>query len=136
MLSDQLSQLWVSSANLLKDRLEHLRLLLDDLSELLELGIVSEEIKIAQSTSCGSSTCPSPSSTKKIASSTASSSRTTSSASASLSCCFKKIYRLITSFGATFSSNIRGSRCWGCSLSSWSGLSLLLLEILRDALVL
>jgi hypothetical protein len=41
MLSDELGQLRISSTDLLQDRLEHLRVLLHDLSKLLELGVIS-----------------------------------------------------------------------------------------------
>jgi hypothetical protein len=47
ILPDQCSKLWVPSADLLQDRFEHLRLLLHNLTQLLELRIISEEIKIA-----------------------------------------------------------------------------------------
>lgn len=43
MLSNQLGQLWVASTDLLKDWLKHLRLLLYNLSQLLELWIVTQE---------------------------------------------------------------------------------------------
>ena len=49
MLSNQLSKLGVPSADLLEDGFEHARLGLYNLSELLELGIVSEEVQIVKS---------------------------------------------------------------------------------------
>jgi hypothetical protein len=45
---NQLRQLRVASAELLQDRLQHLRLLLNNLAELLKLGVVSEEVEVAQ----------------------------------------------------------------------------------------
>lgn len=47
MLSNESSQLWISSTDLLQDRLEHLGILLNNLSELLELWVVSQEIEIS-----------------------------------------------------------------------------------------
>jgi hypothetical protein len=49
---NELCKLGISSTNLLKDRFEHLGLLLDDLSKLLELRVVAQEVKIADR-SCG-----------------------------------------------------------------------------------
>jgi hypothetical protein len=46
--SDQLSERRVTGAKLLQDWLEHLRLLLNDLSKLLELRVVAKEVKIAK----------------------------------------------------------------------------------------
>jgi len=59
-LGDELRKLGVASTELLKNRLEHAGLLLDDLTKLLELGIVSQEIQVAKitvslTTSCGGS---------------------------------------------------------------------------------
>jgi hypothetical protein len=48
ILTDKLSELRISSTELLKDWLKHLRLLLDDLAQLLELGIVAKEIEVAK----------------------------------------------------------------------------------------
>jgi hypothetical protein len=47
MLADQLGELGVASANLLQDWLEHLWLLLDNLSQLLELRVISEKVEIS-----------------------------------------------------------------------------------------
>jgi hypothetical protein len=44
-----LCELWVAGTDLLEDWLEHLRLLLDDLSQLLELWVISQEVEIATS---------------------------------------------------------------------------------------
>jgi hypothetical protein len=41
VLSYERSKLWISSADLLQNRLEHLRVLLYNLSELLELRVIS-----------------------------------------------------------------------------------------------
>lgn len=41
VLGDELRKLGVTGTELLQDRLEHLRLLLDYLSQLLELGVVT-----------------------------------------------------------------------------------------------
>jgi len=48
VLRDQLGKLRVARTNLLEDGLQHLRLLLHDLAELLELGVVPKEIQIAE----------------------------------------------------------------------------------------
>lgn len=58
VLRDELGKLWVASAELCEDRLQHLRLLLDDLAQLLELGIVTQEIEVAQALlTAGGSSC-------------------------------------------------------------------------------
>ena len=48
VLGDQLGELGVSGTQLLENGLEHLRLLLDDLAKLLELGIISKEIQVSK----------------------------------------------------------------------------------------
>src|SRR3569833_1162964 len=48
VLGDQLRQLRVASTKLLQDRLQHLGLLLHTLAELLELGVMSQEVEVAQ----------------------------------------------------------------------------------------
>lgn len=45
---NQLGQLRVAGTELLQDGLEHLRLLLHHLAQLLELGVVAEEVEVAQ----------------------------------------------------------------------------------------
>lgn len=47
---NQLGQLGVSGTKLLQDGLEHLRLLLNNLAELLKLGVVPEEIQVTKIT--------------------------------------------------------------------------------------
>lgn len=54
VLPDQLRQLRVARADLLKDRFEHVGLCLDDRAQLLELGVVTKEIKITQPSRSGS----------------------------------------------------------------------------------
>lgn len=54
MFLNQLGKLRVTGADLLKDRLQHLRLSLDNLAKLLELRVISEEIQVGN-TSCGTS---------------------------------------------------------------------------------
>lgn len=49
ILSDYLRELWVASCNGLEDWLEHGRLLLDDLSQLLELWVVAQEVEVSGS---------------------------------------------------------------------------------------
>jgi hypothetical protein len=72
---------------------------LDDLAELLELGVISEEVKISQSTS-SSRTCTSQQITSggggsSSSSSSSSSTTSTSSALTSLSCSLEQIYGLV-----------------------------------------
>ena len=45
ILADELCDLGVTSSNLLKDGLQHLRLSLNELAKLLELGVVSKELQ-------------------------------------------------------------------------------------------
>lgn len=58
--SNELGQLRVTGTKLLQDGFEHLRLLLHDLAQLLELGVAAKEIEVAEisgaSTSTGSGT--------------------------------------------------------------------------------
>lgn len=61
MFLNQLGKLRVTGADLLKDRLQHLRLSLDNLAKLLELRVISEEIQVGN-TSCGTSSGSSASS--------------------------------------------------------------------------
>lgn len=51
VLGDQLGKLGVASPELLQNRLQHLRLLLDDLAQLLELGVVAKEVEVAKALS-------------------------------------------------------------------------------------
>jgi hypothetical protein len=93
-------------------------LLLHQLSQLLEMRVVAEEIEIAQgacisstSSTCCSATC----------------------STACLCCCFEQIYGLVTS---GFSGSC-GSGCGGCWRRGGGGrasLSLFLLSALRNAL--
>lgn len=61
MFLNQLGKLRVTGADLLKDRLQHLRLSLDNLAKLLELRVISQEIQVGN-TSCGASSSSSASS--------------------------------------------------------------------------
>jgi hypothetical protein len=131
MLSDQLCQLWVASADLLKDWLEHLWLLLDDLAELLELGVITEEIKVAKSTSACSGCCCSSGSEKISCSST---SGCTAASCTSLSCGLEKIDWLLTTFSTCGSRRSGGRRTPSLTTSSGCGLSLFLLQTFWDAL--
>lgn len=57
VLRNKLGQLGVTSTELLQDRLEHLGLLLDNLAELLELGIVAEEVEVTKTLASARTTC-------------------------------------------------------------------------------
>lgn len=48
VLGDELSELGVAGAQLGENRLEHLRLLLDNLAQLLELGVVTKEVEVSK----------------------------------------------------------------------------------------
>jgi hypothetical protein len=123
MLSDQLRQLWVTSAHLLEDRFEHLGLLLHDLAKLLELGVVAEEVEVTQSTTgCSCGYCSSCS--KDI--SCSSTSGCTASSSTSCGCGLEQIDGLFTTLTTFGSRRSGGWRC-GLATSCWGRLSLFLL---------
>ena len=52
VLRNEKCQLGVAGAELLQDRLQHLRLLLNDLAQLLELRVVAEKVEVAKSLAC------------------------------------------------------------------------------------
>lgn len=136
MLTNQSSQLWVTSSNLLQDRLEHLRILLDDLSQLLELRVISEEIEVAKSSAGGAScACTSSSSSKQVSRSTYSGTTTGTTSLSSLGSLLEEVDGLITTFSAWIWGGNCGSCGGGSSSGSSGGLSLFLLEVLGDALV-
>jgi hypothetical protein len=131
VLSDQLCQLWVTSAYLLEDGLEHLGLLLHDLTKLLELGIVTEEIEVAKSTTGCGCCCSCSSRSEEISCSTAS---TCSTSSTGCGCCLlEKVDWFLSAF-TTFASWRSGGWGSGLTASSWSRLSLFLLKSFWDAL--
>jgi hypothetical protein len=47
VLTNHRGDLGVACGDLLQDGLEHVRLLLDELAELLEVGVVAQEIEVA-----------------------------------------------------------------------------------------
>jgi hypothetical protein len=100
-----LRQLRISGSDLLQDRLKHLRLQLYNLSQLLELWVVTQEIQAIAAkrrTSCRSSSTTSASST------------TATSASLSSLCSgFKEIYRLVASSGSCGGSRVSAGCSWG-----------------------
>lgn len=55
VLCDHLGELRVTSSELLQDRLQHLGLFLYELTHLLELGVVTEEIEVAETSSLSTS---------------------------------------------------------------------------------
>jgi hypothetical protein len=125
ILTNELCNLRVTSGNLLKDRFQHLRLLLDQLAELLKVRVIPQEVEVGQS-------FPSSGSTRT-------SSTTCALSSTGLSSGFKQIDRLITtgrrgSRGSTLSGRSgRGRGCGGCG-GCGSLLLLLLLDVVRDSL--
>jgi hypothetical protein len=119
ILTNELCNLRVTSGDLLKDGFQHLRLLLDQLAELLKMRVIPQEVEIGQSF---------PSS-----GSTGTSSTTSALSSASLSSGFKQIHWLITTGrrGSTLTGRSgRGRGGGGCG----SLLLLLLLDVVRDSL--
>lgn len=55
VLADQCCKLWIPNADLLQDWLKHLWLLLNDLTQLLKLGIVPEKVKVRETSGSRSS---------------------------------------------------------------------------------
>lgn len=134
VLTNQLGNLRVTRSDLLKDGLQHLGLLLDQLTELLEVGVVTEEIQ------AGKTFTRTRTRTRSSSSSTGTS--TTSSTpflAAGLSCCLEQVDGFVaTPSGASGTSRGRGL---GRGSSGGGGLLLLLLllllfflDVLRNAL--
>lgn len=48
VLCDEVGELRIAGAKLLENGLQHLRLLLDDLTELLKLGVVAQKVEVAE----------------------------------------------------------------------------------------
>lgn len=93
VLRNDLRQLRIASRDLLQDGLEHLRLLLHDLTKLLELWVVAEEVEVSvRSTS--TSALPTTGSTSSCCSTTTTSS--TRTASATLGSRLEEVDRLVT----------------------------------------
>ena len=89
MVGDQLSKLRVTSADLLENGFKHLRLLLHNLSQLLELRIVAQEVQAVAAERTASA---SPSGTS---SSSSSSTTCPTSTLASLCGCLEQVYGLV-----------------------------------------
>jgi hypothetical protein len=119
ILTDKLCNLRVTSGDLLKDGLEHLRLSLDELAKLLELRVVSEEFQRV-------TTCTQSSLSALSGLSCTSASATTTLAS--LSGGLKEVDILIFTTGGLGGSSSRG--CRGSLTLSRRGLVLLLLLLL------
>lgn len=108
---NQLCQLRVASTELLQDRLQHLRLLLNNLAELLKLCIAAQEIEVTESTLGACTGC---------SSTTGSTTRATSSSGGSE---IKQVDRavVIAALGNGLGGGLgRGGRCAcsrGCLLS-------------------
>lgn len=84
--ADDGSQLWITSGNLLENRLKHCWLLLNHLAKLLELGVISEKVKISKTT-CSTSGDISTEQTSRSSSTCTSTSSTTTAGSTSCSSC-------------------------------------------------
>lgn len=115
---NELSKLRVAGAKLLEDGLEHLWLLLDNLAELLELGVMSQEVEVTQVTTLAGSSRSSSRGGGLVA--TASSPTRTASLSSEI-----EQVDIATLIGTTV-----GSRLSGRGLSSRGGMVLLLLLLL------
>jgi hypothetical protein len=132
--SNKLSQLGVTGAKLLKNWLEHLGLLLNDLAELLELRVRAQKVQISKvSTSCSRGGRGSSSSVGCIASASCGPSTSV------LSSKVKQIY--ISALVVTTSLTSLASSCLGSfgrlrrrSRSGSLALLLLLLDVLRNTL--
>lgn len=131
VLADELRQLRVARANLLKDRLQHLRLLLHQLTQLLEVRVISQEVQIPQlarfsTARSGSSPGPGTGASSSLP-----------LAGARLSSSFKQIHRLVAAdcrCGGASGTSRRGGRA-GCSAgSSSTTLRCVLLSRLGNAL--
>ena len=128
VLSDKLGDLRVTGCDLLQDRLQHLRLLLNKLAELLEVRVISEKVKIRESLSCPSSCfCSCCSSSARARTSSTSRSLLVSGLCGGI----KEVYWFIT------------ARCWCTACCGWGTLARyrgrlslrgLLLDIVRDSL--
>lgn len=97
VLPDQLGNLGVASGNLLQDRLQHLRLLLHELSELLEMGVGAQEVQVGESIA---------------ATTTTTSSSATAAALAGLGSRLEHIETLIAKSRSLGGGRSRGSGCW------------------------
>lgn len=130
VLSNQLGNLRVTRSDLLKDRLQHLGLLLDQLTKLLKVGVVTEEIQ-AGKTFTRTRTSSSPTGTSATSS--------TTFLAAGLSRCLEEVDGFVAaSSGACGTSRGRGL---GGGSGGSGGLLLLLLlllllflDVLRNAL--
>lgn len=118
---NQLGKLRVTGADLLKDRLQHLGLSLDDLAKLLELRVISKKIQVGNTSRSASSGPSASSETGEACSSATSTSATTCTASSSTSAaglglgCLEEIYRLVTCIATSiyWCCSVRGScRLW------------------------
>lgn len=133
--TNQLSQLRVAGTELLQDWLQHLRLLLNDLTELLELGVAAQKVEVTKTTlssrgSGGTGTSSGTStSTSKRTSNRSRTSSTTRTASALLCC---EIEEVETTVITTLSSRLSSRLCGDGWCLSWLGR--LLLSSLRDSL--
>ena len=117
VVCNQLGQLWVASSDLLQNGFKHLWLLLYDLSQLLELWIVTQEIQTIAAQGCtgASRSC--------TGASRASCPSTTSPTLSGLSSSLEQIYRLFASRGTRGSTRVtsssRGRRGRSTCLVGW-----------------
>lgn len=117
-MTNELCDLRVTGRDLLKNGLEHLRLLLNELAQLLEMRVIPEEIEVR----------------KRFTASASTTGTGTSTFVTSLGSSFKQIDGLI--FGASSSGASWGAFSGGCSggLGGGGSLLLLLLDVFGDTL--
>lgn len=130
VLGNQVGELGVASTQLLQNRLQHLRLLLDNLTKLLKLWVVSQEVQVAKSLPGGGGSRSSRGSSHSGSRAGSASAGSTSTTASLLSSQVEQIHAVITT-----------TRSRGCGrgrrsgrLSGLCGL-LFLLQILRDTLI-
>lgn len=123
VLSNDLGDLGVASRNLLQDGLKHVGLLLHKLAELLEVGVVAEEVQVSKiGTTCARSSAGT------------SSTATTTATLASLGSGLKQVDGLLATRATSGSSRGRSSRGSSTLLTLLLLLLLFLLNIVGDAL--
>jgi hypothetical protein len=139
ILGNELGQLRVARSELLQDRLQHLGLLLDNLAELLELWVVSQEVQVTESLPASCCGGHSGSRSRSRSSTTSSSNAGTTGTTSPLLCGqVEKVHTVITASGSwgggrgSGRSSGRGrGRGW---LGGWRGM-VLLLQVFWDSLV-
>lgn len=129
VVGDQLSKLGVAGTELLENRLQHLGLLLDDLTELLELSVVSEEVQVAEATLGGGSGSCSGGGLGVAGGGATSTTAATTTTTTRLGSKIEEVDVAVITAGGRTTGRLSGRRSSGLSLC------LLLLDVFGDALV-